>query len=900
MKYSGEDLENRMKLVVRELREFPDENSLNEVPYWRTLLESVKSESGSLDIFYSTRIGRDFLTANEVDFPSEDQNETVTQMIENPRLLNRDCAGAGKTAPAIKTKFALEQLVYNGQRVNALVVCPNFVLSSWKSKTEQYMDRKPNLLTITSSNRESAIQEFDRGIREGSLDFSFVSYNALFRVTDGVDPDSIKAIEKERLITDFTLADRLLESLDRSDNPFVLFLDECQNSKNPEALRSKAVRKLAIAADHFYPLSGTIFPDNLDDIGELASLLDSENYPTAQHFIKAYDRNPRLIRMFLKRFGKEPVLTQKDIPGIPGISDPQLVCYELPGLEREIYDSLANFREINPGTKLTLLRLAAFDPRLLLPSLHQGGKLEERLVDFFKENPHFSRIREPEFVPQSYLELDQLVDQAIARGEKVVIWSKYREGVTKELEKRYRHYGSCRIDGEVSSDPKGKRFSERDIVRLTFQTNPDLKVLGGTIDSLREGQDLHSANNDVFVIRDYSPGPNEQATGRIARRGQTRTVNEFTLLANGTANFGASLSEADKRESIELVEKAVELTPERKELFDRKKPAHKRRDMRPYTMNSHMLVRLMSGHMTNMGGGVNEGYLSIGENARLYAAAYNFKWNTSYSAHTARLISQLVLELEKETGNRLERIADICSGPATISRTLERSSTCVDINPFQLNIGEDECRRLDFDIRTIQANAEDLSMLEDGSYDLGVMSLGLHYGECERGGRKRMVLELGRIVNKYAVLALPPSIVQGEGRELLEQGLTVLGLEPVKKRTGFVKAVDSRKDYRVYIAVCEKTHTNPPGLYTSDDYNGLFVLNPEFFYKTFDQLVEEQGSGGGGGKQVYSSEVCRRFQFENGDLITVGSDLDIKEDTITRAEKMKQILDKFLVRGRVK
>ncbi|MEK6846749.1 MAG: SNF2-related protein, partial [Nanoarchaeota archaeon] len=834
----------------------------------------------------------------------------TTQMLERGRLLIRDGAGAGKTAPVIKAKLALEQLVLDGEKINPIIVCPNFVLSSWEAKLREYLEDRQEVLTITSGSRKEAIEKFEKGIADGTLGWTLISYDALFRTVDNKTPDDIaheiaRLRREEPRITDdqVTLADRILSAVETSQEQMMLCLDESHNAKNPEALRSKAVRKLALGADRFYAMTGNPFPDNLDDIGELASLLDPENFPTAENFKTAYEGNPRLIRLFLRRFSKEPVTTFRNLPGVPKVNINPPTYLSMSPDEERLYWSVLDHKEFGMGRKFVLTRLAATDGTLLLPENHEG-KSRRKMEEFFQANPGLLEATK-RIDSTKYKELDKLVKEAVEKGEKIVIWTKLRNGITERLEQRYAEHGSIRIDGTVSSDPGKERYSERDKRRLEFQTNPDKRVLVASIDSIREGQDLHAANNCVFIMRDFSPGLNDQAIGRIARRGQQKEVNVHTLIMGGTVEQGIyEDTEEIKRAGIEEAEGGRELSEEQKEALAKKKPIVAQTPIKRYMMNARSQIRMMSGHMLNKGSEKNRTYLAEGDHAQIYAQAYNFKWESSYSAHTARLIEGLVREIEGKEGSKLEKIIDLGS-PATVSRKLRRPSLCVDINPHQLKIGKREAEALGIGVETLVADIEDLSKeVKSREYDLAVLSLVLHYGNSENGGRKRMALETSRIIRPggYGIITLPSKLVEETGSELLQEGLRRIGLEPVPERTGVVKAIDGLSDkYEVYVTVVKKTHDNPPASYKDRSLDRFFILSSESLYSNpGNGDIRESGKNS---PQGYREELCTQFQFvNNGAVISSRKaqrpSIEPAQKTVRTPEEIVSIIEGFMTRRR--
>ena len=277
MRYSSQELTERMKLIIREIKHLPSDSkvyepgrppSMREVPYWNELLQQIESQ-GTLQGFLDRHIPEDFLLTNTVHFPSPEQDETAAQMVEKSNLLIRDGAGAGKTAAFIRGKLALEQILL-GEKINTLVICPNFVMSSWEAKVNEYLKKGPRIISITSGNRHERIEEYKERIADGSVDLTLVSYDALFRHTPKMDSDEIE--DEIRNFSGYnegfsgeilTLVDRLLEPLKNSDKQFLLGLDESHNAKNWEAARTVGVRRLALAADRVVAMTGNPHPDNL-------------------------------------------------------------------------------------------------------------------------------------------------------------------------------------------------------------------------------------------------------------------------------------------------------------------------------------------------------------------------------------------------------------------------------------------------------------------------------------------------------------------------------------------------------------------------------------------------------------------------------------------------------------
>ncbi|MBI4181450.1 MAG: methyltransferase domain-containing protein, partial [Candidatus Aenigmarchaeota archaeon] len=525
--------------------------------------------------------------------------------------------------------------------------------------------------------------------------------------------------------------------------------------------------------------------------------------------------------------------------------------------ERAVYDRIV---ESPLGTeKYILLRLAATDARLVDPRTYRGSRsVQEKLREIFPgEEDFFGRLGDP----SRYRELDRQVERALADGGKVVIFSQFREGIIDELAVRYGRFGVARIDGSVSSEPSGV-FSPRDVQRLEFQTCPEIRIMIATRGSLREGHDLHAANRVICLHQDISPGYNDQALGRVARKGQLRPVHATTLVADGTIDRGVQMMELEKRGAIRMVDKGLSLTPEQRELLQR--GGMETPQLRDYLMNPHIMLKRMIGHMTGRGGSWNSSYLAIGGNARLYADAYAYQWETSYSGQTARLVRALISDLDPALSD-VSAIIDLASGPAIVTRVTGIKSTCVDLNRYQLEYGKRQAARRGIAVDAFIGDVEDLQSLgiPDGRFDLAVLSLALHYGTRE-GGRKRMVLEANRVLRPGGsfILTVPDGYVDRGEIGQLERGLEALGFSPVEGRHGIARALDSTdRDFSVYAALCTKAADPPRGVASNSLYDDLFALRRQTAISLPSPARQAPPPA------PPRKDICSLFQFEDGDVI---------------------------------
>jgi DNA repair and recombination RAD54-like protein len=113
---------------------------------------------------------------------------------------------------------------------------------------------------------------------------------------------------------------------------------------------------------------------------------------------------------------------------------------------------------------------------------------------------------------------EQIIEDLEAQGEQLVVFCAYKEPV-EILGKRE---GWTYITGDVSDTERHKRT-------MAFQAK-QYRGIALTIGAGREGINLHSSNQLLFIDLDWTPAANIQAEGRIYRNGQRNACLYTTLV----------------------------------------------------------------------------------------------------------------------------------------------------------------------------------------------------------------------------------------------------------------------------------------------------------------------------------------------------------------------------------
>lgn len=142
---------------------------------------------------------------------------------------------------------------------------------------------------------------------------------------------------------------------------------------------------------------------------------------------------------------------------------------------------------------------------------------------------------------------DEIVEEAVAGGRKVVIFSRFIPMVHR-LHQRYLgrpdgQEAAVFLTGEVEMDEREERIRR-------FTEDPVCTVFVSGLDVGAFGLNLQVASVVIFFDRWWSPATNDQAEDRCHRSGQDETVNVYNLIAEGSIDEHVERVLERKREII--------------------------------------------------------------------------------------------------------------------------------------------------------------------------------------------------------------------------------------------------------------------------------------------------------------------------------------------------------------
>jgi hypothetical protein len=121
---------------------------------------------------------------------------------------------------------------------------------------------------------------------------------------------------------------------------------------------------------------------------------------------------------------------------------------------------------------------------------------------------------------------DELLEEAIENGRKVVVWTRF-VALARKVAERYSKHGAEYLAGEVPTDTRNAHIA-------AFTHDRTHKVLVLTMGVGGLGLNLQAADCEIFIDRWWSPALNFQCEDRCHRSGQRNEVDVHILLAEGT------------------------------------------------------------------------------------------------------------------------------------------------------------------------------------------------------------------------------------------------------------------------------------------------------------------------------------------------------------------------------
>lgn len=319
------------------------------------------------------------------------------------------------------------------------------------------------------------------------------------------------------IVINYDILDAWLEHLHKL-SPQVLILDECHYIKSNQALRTKAVKRLAKNIPHIIALSGTPIINRPIEIYNTLSIIDPTLFPSWRWYTQRYCQ-PRYNGFGWDFSGASNTeeLHQKLTSTIMIRRQKQDVLRELPDKIRSFVplepDNMDDYYEAENDFITFIQQLKGNEAARKAANAEAFTKIE-----LLKQLAVKGKMKQAKQWIKDFLDV----------GEKLVVFATHRF-VIEELmaEFNQKQTIAVKIDGSVPNE-------DRQRVVEQFQKDPKIRLFIGNIKAAGVGITLTAASNVAFLELPWTPGELVQAEDRCHRIGQRNSVNIHYLLAANT------------------------------------------------------------------------------------------------------------------------------------------------------------------------------------------------------------------------------------------------------------------------------------------------------------------------------------------------------------------------------
>lgn len=487
-------------------RYWDPDNKEWEVPALKYHELTVMLEDFGLDIH-----GEELLEKKEVQAPKDFKFKTkpFEHQIDGFNFgLNHNCwllgdeQGLGKTKQVID--IAIAKKIEKGYK-HCLIICGvNGLKWNWCNEIHTHSDEGAYILGQKIKKNKIVVGSINDRIKD--LDMLLTSsqtISAYFLITN------VESLRNEQIASK-------LNELCLNKTIGLVAIDEIHKCKNPTSQQGKGIMK--VNSECKIAMTGTPIMNTPLDLYIIFRWLGYE-----KHSFYAF-RNHHCI---MGGFGGYEVVGYKNLDEL----EEQLDDIMLRRLKEEVFDLPDKlyvdeyvdmtgkqeqiYKEVTMEIKANIDQIAiAPNPLAELIRMRQATGYTGILSSTIKESAKLDRMEE-------------LVEDAVANGKKVVIFSNWTQMTNVIYDRLHFKYGALMITGETA-DKDRMNFVN------AFQTKPDRKVIIGTIGAMGTGLTLTAGTVEIFLDEPWNKALKDQAEDRCHRIGTTENVTIYTLICKNT------------------------------------------------------------------------------------------------------------------------------------------------------------------------------------------------------------------------------------------------------------------------------------------------------------------------------------------------------------------------------
>ena len=430
--------------------------------------------------------------------PFKHQIEGFEYGLANNRWLLGDEQGLGKTKQVID--IAVAKKLQKGYK-HCLIICGvNGLKWNWLNEIATHSNEEGYIL----GQRFKSMHRVIGSMSDRLEDLRNIKHIGSYFLITNVETMRNEAIVKE------------IQKLCKNGTIGIVAIDEIHKCKNPASQQGKGILK--IQPECRIAMTGTPLMNTPFDLYIVLKWLGYEGHSFSafkNHYamyggfggyeVVGYryldELQKQLDKIMLRRLKKDVL----DLPEKTHIDE----YVEMTPKQAQIY------REVTADIKMNIDQIKMQNnPLAELIRMRQATGYTGILSSTIKESAKLDRMEE-------------LVDEAIENGKKVVIFSNWTQMTLPIYNRLAVKYNGTYITGEVDSDQRQAHVKR-------FQEDDNCKFIVGTIGAMGTGLTLTAGTVEIFMDEPWNRANKEQAEDRCHRVGTTENITIYTILCKDT------------------------------------------------------------------------------------------------------------------------------------------------------------------------------------------------------------------------------------------------------------------------------------------------------------------------------------------------------------------------------
>ena len=389
------------------------------------------------------------------------QRKGINKLVENRSFLLADEMGTGKTVMAT---LATRVLLRKGDVKRVLILSPVSVLRVWEEHLYDWSLGEIAAVLVRGTKEQRRL------IWKLSFHVFITSYDTFSRdMRTGVIPPDSQHFD-------------------------LVILDEAQYIKNQKSARFRSLQQASF--DRKWAMTGTPLENRVDDVKSIFEFL-------LPGLIHPEEISPTRIREYIKPYMLRRL--KKDVLSDLPPKRRQWRWLEMSKEQRQQYDlvrrtGVAELVELEKRKQVSRVHIFTLLGKLRKICNFPQGKLASPKAD----------------------EVLNLVEEIVASGNKVVIFSQYIEDGIAKLAKILDGYNVVQLTGSMNS-------TQREIAIRSFRNDPTVSVFLISLKAGGTGLTLTEASYVILFDHWWNPAVMTQAEDRVHRAGQKESVMIYEL-----------------------------------------------------------------------------------------------------------------------------------------------------------------------------------------------------------------------------------------------------------------------------------------------------------------------------------------------------------------------------------